>query len=141
MVPHPNSIGITFAVYAQGIWSRPVLERARKVQADVLFLMPTGAVSVQSFSDGHICRGEKAAILSMVRDGQFDFFRGEVDTPGLLNLVKDFCFEGTKQHVQLMGLENFCECENGLFFITVERRGGSFPALIQETAISSFVKA
>ena len=55
----------------------------------------------------YICREENAAILSMVRDGQLDFFRGEIDTPGLLDLVKDFCFEGTKQHIQLMGLENF----------------------------------
>ena len=42
MVPHPNSVGITFAVYAQGIWSRPVLERARKVQADRLVLDANG---------------------------------------------------------------------------------------------------
>ena len=78
MVPKANSVGIAFAINAKGIWSRPFLEWARrKVKADVLFLMPTRAVSVQSFSHGHICREEKAAILSMVRDGQFDFFSGE----------------------------------------------------------------
>ena len=77
MVPKPNSVGIAFAINAKGIWSRPFLEWARKVKADVLFLMPTRAVSVQSFSHGHICREEKAAILSMVRDCQFDFFSGE----------------------------------------------------------------
>ena len=47
---------------------------------------------------------------------------GKGDTPSLLNLVEDFCFEGTKQHVQLMGLKNFGECEDGSFFFRPKSR-------------------
>ena len=57
------------------------------------------------------------------------------DTPSLLNLVKDFSFECTKRHVQLMGLENFCECEDGSLFFRAKIRSCLFPALIEETAI------
>ena len=143
MVPHPDSVRVTFTVNAQGIWSRPVFKRARKVEAEVLFLMPTGSISVQSYSDGHVCRKGTATVLGIVReDGQFDVVRGKVNTPSLFNLVKDFCFECTKRHVQLMGLENFCECEDGSLFFRPKSRSCLFPALIEETAILAlgFVK-
>ena len=115
VVPHSNSVGVTFTINAQ----------------------------VQSFSDGHVCRKENTTVLGIVRDGQFDVVRRKVDTPSLLNLVKDFSFECTKRHVQLMGLENFCECEDGSLFFRAKIRSCLFPALIEETAIQAlgFVKA
>ena len=89
MIPHPNSVGSTFTFNTQGVWSRSVLKRARKVEADVLFLMPTGSISVQSFSDVHVCRKGKRTVLGAIRDGQFDVISREIDTPSLLDLVKD----------------------------------------------------
>ena len=84
-----------------------------------------------------------ATVLGM-RSGMVSLMSSEekLNTPSLLDLVKDFSYECTKRHVQLMGLENFGKCEDGSLFFRPKSRSCLFPALIKDTAILAlgFVK-
>ena len=61
-------------------------------------------------------RGESDVVTMSIRKCEFDVIWRQNEAPCLFDPEKNFCFQSAERKIQLMAIQEFGVCEDGLLF-------------------------